>query len=47
VKGFLAALEKTGYSGPIGIEVLSKELRGLSLHEAVMKAFKTTSVQFW
>ena len=46
VKGFLAALEKAGYSGPIGIEVLSKELRALSLNEAVMKAFKTTSTQF-
>ena len=46
VRGFLASLEKTGYSGPIGIEVLSKELRPLSLHEAVTKAFKTTSAQF-
>ena len=46
VKGFLAALEKTGYSGPIGIEVLSKELRPLSLNEAVTKAFKTTYAQF-
>ena len=46
VKGFLAALEKTGYSGPIGIEVLSQELRPLPLHEAVTKAFKTTYAQF-
>lgn len=46
VKGFLAALEKTGYSGPIGIEVLSKDLRPLPLHEAVSKAFKTTMAQF-
>lgn len=46
VKGFLAALEKTGYSGPIGIEVLSQELRPLPLNEAVTKAFKTTMAQF-
>jgi sugar phosphate isomerase/epimerase len=46
IKGFLAALEKTGYSGPIGIEVLSKDLRPLPLHEAVTKAFKTTFAQF-
>ena len=46
VKGFLAALEKTGYSGPIGIEVLSQDLRPLPLNEAVTKAFKTTMAQF-
>lgn len=46
VKGFLAAVEKTGYSGPIGIEVLSQELRPLPLNEAVTKAFKTTMAQF-
>lgn len=46
VKGFLAALEKTGYSGPIGIEVLSKELRPMSLNAAVTKAFATTYAQF-
>ncbi len=46
VKGFLAALEKTGYSGPIGIEVLSQALRPLPLNEAVIKAFKTTMAQF-
>ena len=46
IKGFLAALGKTGYDGPIGIEVLSQELRPLPLQEAVMKAFKTTMEQF-
>ncbi len=46
VKGFLAALENTGYSGPIGIEVLSQELRPLPLNEATTKAFKTTMAQF-
>lgn len=46
IKGFLAALAKTGYSGPVGIEVLSKELRPLPLNEAVTKAFKTTMAQF-
>jgi sugar phosphate isomerase/epimerase len=46
VRGFLAALQKTGYSGPIGIEVLSKDLRALPLNEAVTRAFKTTMAQF-
>jgi sugar phosphate isomerase/epimerase len=46
IKGFLAALAKSGYSGPVGIEVLSKELRPLPLNEAVTKAFKTTMAQF-
>ncbi len=46
IKGFLAALQKTGYSGPYGIEVLSKELRPLPLSEVVTKAFETTMAQF-
>jgi sugar phosphate isomerase/epimerase len=46
INGFLAALEKTGYSGPIGIEVLSQELRTLPLKEAVTKAYRTTAAQF-
>jgi sugar phosphate isomerase/epimerase len=46
VKGFLAAMKKTGYSGPYGIEVLSAELRPLPLEAAVSKAFKTTIAQF-
>jgi sugar phosphate isomerase/epimerase len=46
VKGFVAAMEKTGYAGPWGIEVLSAELRPLSLENAVTRAYKTTIAQF-
>ena len=46
VKGFVAAMEKTGYAGAWGIEVLSAGLRPLPLVEAVTKAFKTTVAQF-
>jgi hypothetical protein len=39
-------MEKTGYTGPYGIEVLSAELRPLSLENAVTRAYKTTLAQF-
>jgi hypothetical protein len=37
---------KAGYSGPWGIEILSKELRQKSLNEAAARAFETTIAQF-
>lgn len=46
VRGFLAAVEKTGYAGPWGIEVLSAELRSRPLEETVTRAYKTTIAQF-
>lgn len=46
IKGFITALNKAGYTGPWGIEVLSAELRPLPLQEAVTKAFGTTMAQF-
>jgi sugar phosphate isomerase/epimerase len=46
VKGFVAAMEKTGYAGACGIEVLSAELRTRSLEETVARAYKTTIAQF-
>ena len=46
VKGFVKCLLKAGYSGPWGIEVLSKELRPLPLKEAAARAFRTTIAQF-
>ncbi len=46
VKGFLVAMEKTGYAGPCGIEVLSAELRTRPLEETVTRAYKTTMGQF-
>ena len=46
VKGFVAVLEKMGYAGPWGIEVLSEELRKMPLHELTTRAFETTIGQF-
>lgn len=46
VKGFVAALLKSGYQGPWGIEVLNAELRKKTLEEITTSAFKTTAAQF-
>jgi hypothetical protein len=37
---------QAGYKGPWGIEILSKELRKLSLNDAATRAFNTTIAQF-
>jgi sugar phosphate isomerase/epimerase len=44
VKGFTALMKD--YRGPVGIEVLSKELRTWPLEKAVRTAYETTSAQF-
>ena len=46
VKGFVRCLQKVGYAGPWGIEVLSEELRKQPLAEVVPRAFATTKAQF-
>jgi sugar phosphate isomerase/epimerase len=46
IKGFLDAVQKAGYQGPYGIEVLNKELRTRPLDELVTRAFNTTMAQF-
>lgn len=46
VRGFIKAMQKTGYPGPWGIEVLSEELRKQPLGEVVPRAFRTTLEQF-
>jgi sugar phosphate isomerase/epimerase len=46
VKGFIAALEKAGYTGPWGIEVLNQELRKKPLEELTTRAYKTAIEQF-
>jgi sugar phosphate isomerase/epimerase len=46
VRGFIGAMQKTGYQGPWGIEVLSEELRKQPLAEVVPRAFRTTMAQF-
>src|SRR6266536_112093 len=42
VKGFIANVQRAGYTGPWGIEVLSEELRKLPLQELATRAFETT-----
>ena len=39
-------MTKSGYGGPVGIEVLSKELRTWPLEKAVRTAYETTAAQF-
>jgi sugar phosphate isomerase/epimerase len=46
VKGFVRCLQKVGYTGPWGIEVLSEELRKHPLEQIVPRAFATTIAQF-
>ena len=46
VKGFVKCLLNAGYTGPFGVEVLSKELRQKSLEEAATSAFNTTMTAF-
>jgi sugar phosphate isomerase/epimerase len=46
IKGFLAKLPGSNYSGPVGIEVLSAELRSWPLEKTANTAFNTTLAQF-
>jgi sugar phosphate isomerase/epimerase len=46
VRGFIECMQRAGYEGPWGIEVLSEELRNKTLHELTSRSFSTTSAQF-
>ena len=47
IKGFLKALDKAGYDGPVGLEVLNKDMRdNWSLEDTVTKSFATTMAMF-
>jgi sugar phosphate isomerase/epimerase len=46
IQGFIASVRKAGYLGPWGIEVLSHELRQMSLSELTSRSFGTTMQQF-
>lgn len=46
IKGFIAAVRKTGYAGPWAVEVFAKDLAGLSQDELNDRAFATTMAQF-
>ena len=46
IRGFLGKLPSSAYRGPIGIEVLSQELRSWDLDKTVTSAYQTTLSQF-
>jgi sugar phosphate isomerase/epimerase len=46
VRGFVQGMQRAGYTGPWGIEVLSAELRTRPLEELTARAFRTTMAQF-
>jgi sugar phosphate isomerase/epimerase len=46
IKGFTAKLPNSGYRGPVGIEVLSQEMRSWPLEKAATLAFNSTRAQF-
>jgi sugar phosphate isomerase/epimerase len=46
IRGFLAMLPQSGYRGPVGIEVLNRELRTWPLEVAATTAYRTTLAQF-
>jgi sugar phosphate isomerase/epimerase len=46
IKSFIDCVQKAGYTGPWGIEVLSEELRQRPLEELTTRSFNTTIAQF-
>lgn len=42
LRGFIGALEKTGYAGPLSLEVFSETLKQIPPAEAAMKAWEAT-----
>jgi sugar phosphate isomerase/epimerase len=46
IRGFIAKLATSNYDGPVGIEVLSQELRSWPLEKTATTAFATTRAQF-
>jgi sugar phosphate isomerase/epimerase len=46
IKSFVDCVQRAGYAGPWGIEVLSEELRQWSLEKLTTRSFETTMAQF-
>ncbi len=46
LRGFIAAVQATGYDGPWGVEIISEEQRARPLDEAAQRSFETTAAQF-
>jgi len=46
IRNFIASVQKAGYEGPWGIEVLSAEMRKWPLDQLTQRSFQTTMAQF-
>ena len=46
IRGFIAAMQRLGWRGPWGIEVLNASLRWRPIDEVTERAFRTTRAQF-
>jgi sugar phosphate isomerase/epimerase len=46
IQGFIQAVNKTGFTGPWGVEVFKKDMLNKSLNALVEKAFQTSIVEF-
>lgn len=42
IAGFVSAIKSTGFSGPWGVELISAEVRSMSVQEATRRAYSTT-----
>ena len=47
IQGFIQAVQQTGYSGPWGIELFSRQLMDDTLESMTTRAFRTTRQQFF
>ncbi len=46
IPAFLSHVKATGYSGPYGVEIASKQLRAMSLKDAAKRSYSATIAQF-
>lgn len=46
VKGLVKAVQKAGYKGPYGVEVLNQSMRSWSLEKLAARAYETTMAMF-
>ena len=46
IRGFVRSVQKSGYRGPWGVEVIGKDLLAMSLDELAGRAFRTTMAEF-
>ena len=46
IKGLVKAVQKVGYDGPYGVEVLNQSMRSWPLDDLVSRAYETTMEMF-